>query len=249
MILFPLVGANLKILVRNRQALFWSMVFPLIFVTTFGLLKLDVPSAWVDSNSLSYFDFLLPGFVGMGVMMYSIIGIASTIAVYRERKILKRLLATPLHVSSFFMALVVAYLVLSLVQATVILGAGILIFDGVVSGNFFYIGLLVVLSNIIFLNLGFIVGAYARTAAAASGVGNVITMPMMFLSGLFFPLDLLPAVVADGVQFLPLSPMIEAMRGVTLESVGILGFAKELGILAGWVFVSTAVAVRLFRFG
>jgi ABC-2 type transport system permease protein len=358
--LFALTLANLKMIVRNRQALFWALAFPLIFVVVFGLFNLDgspntailvvdhaqdqvsrglveslstlqnftvnerqdettarkdledgefrylllIPQGLaesvaqqpenpisitllydrssssapiilglvrryvaeankrlvqaptliqlevegVQSRQLNYFDFLLPGFVGMGVMTYAIIGLASTMASYREQKILKRILATPLRVRTFFAAQIAAFLILSVFQSAIILAAGIFIFGANVYGNFLYLFILVILANIVFLNLGFIVGAISKNGRAADGLANAVSMPMMFLSGTFFPIDGLPDVLGALVRYLPLAPMLDAMRGVALEARPIWDFPEELAILGVWILVSSAVAVKIFRF-
>ncbi|MBI4297568.1 MAG: ABC transporter permease [Chloroflexi bacterium] len=356
--LLRLLIANLKMIARDRQALFWALVFPLIFVVVFGLFRLDQPPTlhigivdhaqdslsralvqnlgqigtfdtkeWEDeakarqdvkdgkldyllifpegmaarmtesppatitlvydrtiitsaavvaaiqrfldqvnmnlahapsllaldeqgvqSRQLSYFDFLLPGFVGMGVMTFSIIGVASTMALYREKKILRRILATPLPVRTFFAAHVLAQLFLSLAQAAIILAAGILLFGGTVVGNYLYIALLVLLGNLAFLNLGFLVGAIAKTVNAANGLGNAVTVPMMFFSGVFFPTEELPKVLAVAVRYLPLSPMLKALRGVALEARPFWDFPQELAILGAWIVVTSFLAARFFHF-
>lgn len=369
--LLSLILANIKMIYRNRQALFWALVFPLIFVVVFGLFRLDRPPtitigvvdrsndqlsralidnlagvgqfkiqpeedeatareklrkgdlrylllipdrlaervrgetptnrrpptmptpatasltlAYDQSQSLSgvvvstvrrfldrtnlelasapavltlaeegaisrqvdYFDFILPGFVGMGVMNYAIIAVAVAMTEYRGQKILKRIRATPLNVRTFFTAHIIAFLLLSLVQAAVILAAGILLFGGVVYGNYLWLFLLVLLANIVFLNLGFIVGSVAKNVNAASGLSNAVTIPMMFLSGVFFPKDNLPPFLAKAVEFLPLSPLLDALRGVALEAKPFWAFPSELALLGAWIVVTSVVAVRIFKF-
>ena len=210
---------------------------------------LNLSAQGVQAKDLDYFDFLLPGFVGFGVMTYSIIGLGSVMTTYREQKILKRILATPLRVRTFFASLIMAHLVLALIQTALILAAGMLIFDGDILGNVVYIGILVIMANIVFLSFGFIVGSLAKTVAAASGMGNALALPMMFLSGVFFPTDGLPGFLPTVVEYFPLAPMLEAMRGVALDAKAIWEFPKELAILGGWMVASSAAAIRLFRFG
>ena len=202
----------------------------------------------VRSEDTDYFDFLLPGLVGMGVMNFSIIGLATVLAGYRNKNIFKRILTTPLPVRTFFSGMILAYLALSLIQAAIILTAGVFVLGGSVHGQVFYLGVMVLMGNIVFLNIGFIVGAHVKTVAAASGMGNAVALPMMFLSGTFFPIDDLPGALASVVKFLPLAPMLEAMRGVSLDSKAFWEFPRELAILAGWIAVTSLVAMRLFRF-
>ena len=354
----PLIVANLKMLVRNRQALFWAIAFPLIFVFVFGLFNvgklststiaiidyaqddlsrelvqnlgqieifeieerqdeaearkevedgdlrflliipqglataiannsptsitlvfdegnlisgavirvverfldqvnlslvgaptlLELHPQGILARQLDYFDFLLPGLVGMGVMTFSIIGIATAMALYREQKILKRILATPLRVRTFFAAMVIAYLVVSVVQTAIIFAAGVILFDAHVFGNYLEIGLLIVLGNLIFLSIGFIVGALAKNVQAASGLGNAVALPMMFLSGAFFPTEDLPDILSTIVGYLPLTPLLDALRGVALDAKSFWEFPQEMTLLAVWVVASSLVAVRVFRF-
>ncbi|MBI2918183.1 MAG: ABC transporter permease [Chloroflexi bacterium] len=210
------------------------------------LLKLQpVP---VQARQVKYFDFLLPGFVGMGVMNYAIISMASTLAVWREQKIFKRILATPLSVRSFFIAQVLAQLLLSVVQAVVIILAGVLLFRAHIYGNVAWVFPIVVLGNIIFLNLGFLVATVAKNLNAANGLANVVAMPMMFFSGVFFPTNTLPGVMAEAVRYLPLTPMLNVMRGVVTYAQVPWDWPVELAILVGWVVLTSVAVVRFFRF-
>ena len=169
-------------------------------------------------------------------------------ASYREKKILKRILATPLKVRTFFIAQVLAYLVLALAQAAIILGAGAIIYDVQIAGNIIYIGFLVLIGNLVFLNLGFIVGAYSKSVQAASGLGNVVVLPMLMFSGVFFSQDALPQIIGTVMDYLPLAPMVEAVRGVTLEAKAFWDYPAELAILALWIVGTSVVATRVFRF-
>lgn len=357
----PLLTANLKMMVRDRQALFWAIVFPLIFVVVFGLFRMDqanpvtiavidkaqdpvssvlvenlktvellkldlnmteaqarqslkegktnfvlvipeglaagisagqapaqltviydearvstnqimlgVMQQFIDQANMSlqqarplielkpegiqarrigYFDFLLPGFVGMAVMTSGIFGMATTIAVYRQRKIFKRLLTTPLSVRTFFAAQVASSLILSVVQSSIIIAAGVFLFNGHIYGNLLWLYVLVFLANTIFLNIGFVIGSIARTEQAANGLANVISMPMMFFSGVFFPTESLPGIMAKVVQYLPLTPLLDAMRGVALEAKPFWAYPWELALLGLWIVLTSAVAVRVFKFG
>lgn len=211
--------------------------------------KLELAQQGISAKAHKYFDFLLPGFIGMGVMSYSIIGMAVTIALYRQQKIFKRMLATPLRVRDFFAGRIAAYLILSIVQAVIILAAGVVLFHAHIYGNLGYLFLLVLLGNIVFLNLGFIVGSFSNTAEGASGLGNILSMPMMFFSGVFFPTESLPKVLSVVVQYLPLTPMLNTMRGVLLDGAPIWDYPKDLAILGAWIVVTSIVAVKSFKFG
>ena len=202
----------------------------------------------VKGRGVSYFDFLLPGLVGMGIMNFSITGMASVLTLYRQQKILRRIQATPLRVRTFFTAQILAWLVLSLAQTAIILLAGTVVFGARIYGNVLWVVPLVVLANLTFLNIGFIVGSVAKTVSAASGLGNAVALPMMFLSGVFFPTESLPTVLATVVGYLPLTPMLEAMRGVLLDADPLTAYPAQVGLLALWVVITGVIGVRSFRF-
>ena len=210
--------------------------------------RLELAPEGVSSRSIGYLDFLIPGLAIWGVMNFSVIGIATSMAAYREKRILVRLLATPLKVRVFFAARVLSALVLSVLQAAIILAAGWVFFGVAVEGNLLHIALLVVLGNIIFLNLGFVVGAFSKTVAAASGLGNAVGLPLMFMSGVFFPIENLPTVLRIIVEYLPLAPILEIVRGIILHSDAFWEFPLQLAIISGWIILSAVAAIRTFRF-
>ena len=151
----------------------------------------------VQAQEIEYFDVLLVGLAGMGVMFNSIIVIAVVITSYRSQGILKRIMVTPLAVRYYFAAEVLSRLLLALVQAAIILGVGVFIFGAHIHGNIGWLFLIVALSTPIFLNIGFAIAGLARSAAAASGIGNAVVVPMMFFSGTFFPTSSLPSFLPE----------------------------------------------------
>ncbi len=209
---------------------------------------LVVEAKAVQAKTVDYYDFILPGLVAMGVMNISIVGMGVAVARYREQRILKRILATPLRPIRFLAAQVLARLVLSVVQSALILGVGVFAFGGHVYGNVLWLFVLVVLGNLVFLNLGFAVAGRASTPDAAQGLGQAVALPMMFFSGVFFPVETLPKVVETLVRYLPLTPLLDAMRTVAVDGKSITATGAQLLQVGIWVLVSFWLATRLFRF-
>ncbi|HLF05249.1 MAG TPA: ABC transporter permease [Dehalococcoidia bacterium] len=196
----------------------------------------------------SYFDIVLLGLVGLGTMTHSIISIAVRITAYRNQSIYKRLLVTPLPVWKYFVAEISAHLVLAVVQASIILGLGILAFGAHLPGNLLATLAVVALGSLVFLNIGFIISAWSNTPAAASGMGNAVALPMVFFGGAFFSTASLPWVLPQLVQVLPLTPMLEAARQVAVHGVPLWQTWPQLAVLGGWVAATALVAVKVFRF-
>ena len=195
-----------------------------------------------------YFDVVLLGLVGLGIMTNSIISIAVKISTYRSQSILKRLLVTPLPIWKYFASEIIAHLALALVQAIIILGVGILLFGARLSGDWLGLILVILLGSAVFLNIGFLMSAWANSPSAASGMGNAIALPMVFFAGTFFSTASLPWVLPYIVEVLPLTPMLSAMREISLENASIIEVWPQILTLSGWIIVTGLAAVKFFRF-
>ena len=211
--------------------------------------QVTVASQAVSSRQIEYFDLVLVGLVGMGLMVHSVIALGVKVSTYRNQSIFKRILVTPLPVRNYFASEVMAHLLLAMVQTAVIIAVGVWVFQGNLGDGVWLIFPIAALGNLVFLNLGFIVASFSNSGAAASGMGNAITLPLMFLSGVFWASDSLPGFLPDVVRFLPLTPMLDAMRDVAIYNTSLWATWPELALLAGWIAVTAAVAVRVFRFG
>lgn len=208
----------------------------------------SVSTESVAVTQVRYFDAVLLGLVGLGIMSNSIISIAVKISTYRNQSILKRMLVTPLAIWKYFAAEIVSYLILAVVQAAIILAVGVFAFGAHVPGNWLWLLVLVILGSIIFLNIGFILSAWANTPSAASGMGNAIALPMMFFAGTFFSTASLPWLLPYLAEALPLTPMISAMRAVGIDSASLWQVWPQLAVLGGWVVVTGLAAIKFFRF-
>lgn len=200
------------------------------------------------AQPVSYFDRVLLGLVGMGIMTHSIIAIAVKISNYRNLAILKRMLVTPLAIWKYFASEIIAHLVLALLQAAIILAVGVFIFGATIHGNVLYLVPIILLGSLIFLNLGFIMSAWTKTPSAASGMGNVVALPMMFFAGTFFPIAILPSILPYVAEALPLTPMITGMREVAIGSASLWEVWPQLAALGGWVAATSLLAIKVFRF-
>lgn len=203
----------------------------------------------VSAKTIHYYDWLLPGLVAMGVMQYSLTGIAIAMSSLREQGVLKQLLVTPLRPMKFLAAQIIAYLLLTTAQTGVILVVGMALFHGHVYGNVGWVFFLAFLGNLVFLTLGLAVAAQASNPQAASGIGMIVAMPMMFLSGVFFATDTLPKVLQVTFAYLPLAPLIDALRKVANDGLSIGATGSELLLLTVWLVVAFGLASLTFRFG
>ena len=210
--------------------------------------NLSLKRETVDAPGFDFGAQMLPGLALWGLMSNSVIGVAVALANYREKKILRRIKASPMRARTFFAAQILSFMAISLVQAAMILGFGSLVMGARISGGLLSIGAMVVICNAVFLNLGYIVGAFSKTASAASGLGNLVVLPLALFSGVFIPTDLMPALIADVARWLPLFPMVEALRGIALGAQPLTAFGGELALIAAWLALTALAAVGAFRF-
>ena len=202
----------------------------------------------IEVPEVDYFDEVLMGLIGLGIMTNSIISIAVRVSTFRNQSILKRLLVTPLPIWKYFAGEILAHLVLAAIQVAIFLAVGVFAFGASIHGNVGWIFVIALLGTVVFLNIGFILSAWARSPAAASGLGNLVALPMMFFAGAFFSTATLPWVLPEAARVLPLTPMLEALRDVAIDSAPLWETWPQLGALGIWVGVTALIASRVFRF-
>lgn len=200
-----------------------------------------------NAKDLNYFDFVLAGILGMALMNSSIIGIAVGMSKYREDKILKRITTTPMKTWWFIVGETLSRLVMNFVQISIILLVGRYVFDAHIYGNIFVIFGLALLGAVLFQAIGFVIASFVKTTDAAQGAATALTMPMMFLGGVFFPIDTLPKWLYAGVQYLPIAPLLRMVRGVVLEGVSVFQNPANMAIVSIWIVVALGLSIWKFR--
>ncbi|MBI2874855.1 MAG: ABC transporter permease [Firmicutes bacterium] len=201
----------------------------------------------VSTQNLSMFDFLLPGIMAMTLMQTGLLGVSWVVASYREKLVLKRVLSTPLRASSFMGGLVARFTLVNLLQVAIIFILGTSIFKARVVGSLPVLALLSIIGSLSFLAMGFAVSTFSRTPEAANLLGSVINFPMMFLSGTFWPREMIPAAVQPLINALPLTPLVEAMRGVGASGDPLSDHVGGILYLAAWGAIAFLFSLRYFR--
>jgi ABC-2 type transport system permease protein len=200
----------------------------------------------VESRDLGYIDFLVPGIVGMTIMQLGIFGVAFGFVQLKRTGALRRLFATPTSPSYFLSAQVLSRLIIGLVQVAILFAVGIW-FGLQMFGSYMTLFIVVIIGSAIFLAIGFAIAGWAKNEDQAAPVANLISLPMMFLSGVFFPREAMPDFLAGVTALLPLTYVIEALRAIVNRGADLLSLGPELLGMAVWVVISFVVAVRLFR--
>ncbi|MEX2468388.1 MAG: ABC transporter permease [Pseudohongiellaceae bacterium] len=247
-------STELRVLVDAAQVQQLSLIIPLLeqkllaiereFRSISPMFELTVED--VQARSQRYLDFLLPGLMAFTLMQLAIAGSGFNIVEYRRKGILKRLFVTPIRPRDFIAAIVLARTAIVLIQLTVLILFAVLILDVRILGNFASFYLVVLLGTFVFLNLGFCLGSVARTQQAVMAVGNIVIFPQIFLSGVFYPIESMPAFIQPIATVLPLSFVATGMREIANEGASLLDILPSLIGIAVWFVIGFYLATRLF---
>jgi len=194
-----------------------------------------------------YVDFLVPGLIGMNLMSAGMWGVGYALVDMRIKKLLKRLLATPMRPADFMLALMANRVVSTFLEVGALLGFASLALGVPVRGALASVLAVALLGAMSFAGLGLAVACRARKIETVSGLMNLVMMPMFVGSGVFFSVERFPDSAQAVLRLLPLTALNDALRAVTLEGAGLLSQWPQLVVLAAWGTVSFALGLRLFR--
>lgn len=201
----------------------------------------------VREHGSRYIDFLIPGLLGMNIMGGGMWSIGFSIVESRRKRLLKRLIATPMSRAEYLSSYILTRLVFLVGEAMILVGIAALAFGVPLRGSLVQLGVIAIAASLAFSGLGLLVSSRVRTIEAVSGLMNLVMLPMWVLSGIFFSASNFPGAFQPVIQALPLTAVIDALRANMLQGLGWSALAPELAIIAGWLAVSFALALTLFR--
>lgn len=205
-----------------------------------------IEEASIQATKNRQVDWLVPGILGMSIMQLGLFSSAALVTL-REKKILRRFAVTPLNRSQLVVSQVLFRIVFGLVQATVLLVTGFLLFQVRIQGNLILLYAVILLALMMFLAMGYIIAALAKNEDVVEPLVQVFSMPMMFFSGVFFPIEIMPEFMQPLVRMLPLSYVNSALREIINQGHGLMAIGSDLLVMLVWLVVSLLVAIRLFR--
>jgi ABC-2 type transport system permease protein len=204
-------------------------------------------NAMVHETGARYIDFVVPGLLGMNLMGSAMWGLGFSIVEARQKKLLKRMVASPMPRWQYLMSFLLSRLGLLFIELVAFLGFARLVFGVPFRGSLWELAFLCVLTSVSFSALGLLVASRAKTMEAASGLMNLVMLPMWILSGVFFSATRFPAVIRPVVRALPLTAAIDAMRANMLQGMNLGQVWTQVAILAAWLVLAFAVSVKIFR--
>jgi ABC-2 type transport system permease protein len=231
-----------KLFLRGRQALFLTLAFPVIMILIFG--------AVFDGQNWSgipAIDYLLPGIIGMALMMACMTNNAVSITTDRDKGIYRRLSLTPLKRRTLLTGHVIVRYLVGLASTILLMVIGIAVFKAHVGGNYFLFWLVLTLGALAFVTLGFIISALVKNTQSAQALSMAVLFPLMFLGCCFWPLDVMPSFLRPLCEALPTYRMNTALRVITVEGASFSGIWQDLLVIVGWLVGSSILAVKFFK--
>jgi ABC-2 type transport system permease protein len=206
-----------------------------------------VGNARVIEPGSRYIDFLIPGLIGMNLMSSGMWGIGFVLVELRTRKLIKRLLATPMRRSHFMFSFGLMRAMFLLGELPILIGFAWLVFGVGVRGSIPLLLATATLGSATFAGIGLLCASRAQNTQTANGLINLVQMPMMMCSGVFFSSERFPHAVQPIIKLLPLTALNDAMRAIMIDGAGVTRIALPLVNLAVWGLLSFAFALKLFR--
>lgn len=209
-----------------------------------AFVAVEAPVTAVGSR---YIDWLVPGLLGMNIMGTGMWSISFSIVTSRMRKLLKRLVATPMSRTHYLASHVINRMAFLVLETTILMAFAWVAFGVAIHGSVVALVVVAVLGALTFGAIALLASSRARTIEAVSGLLNVVMVPMWILSGVFFASSNFPEGMQPAIQALPLTALIDALRAVVNEGATLASQWHEMAILAGWATASFGLALKLFR--
>jgi ABC-2 type transport system permease protein len=208
---------------------------------------LSVADDRVTEPGARYIDFLIPGLVGLNLMSSSMWGIGYLIVEMRTKKLVKRMLATPMRRTDFLLSFVLMRALFVLVEVPVLFAFGWLAFGVRIAGSAALLFGLSLLGALTFAGIGLLVASRAENTQTVGGLMNLVMMPMFIGSGVFFATANFPDAMQPYLRAMPLTALNDALRAVANQGAGLRDVMGAVAVLGAWGIVSFAAALKLFR--
>lgn len=200
-----------------------------------------------DTQGLSQFDYTFTGIMGFTLLSLGVFGPSGVFPRLKQRGVLRRYQLTTLKVWQYFVGNVISNAFIAILSAGTMFLTALTVFDLNMRGNYLNLVVVVVLGVLLLFGIGLAIGGWAKNENQAAPLAQIATLPMMFLSGVFFPTFLMPELLQSITKFIPLTPIIDSIRMIITENASLLDLGPQLTVMAVWTVVIYLIAFRVFR--
>jgi ABC-2 type transport system permease protein len=242
--LMKMTWMEAKLFLRDPMSAFFTLVFPLIYLFMYGAISGNQPSPMYGGRGT--IDAAIPCLTAVIISMAGLMSTTMTMATYREKGILRRLGTTPVGPLVVLVAQVIVVFTMTCLGMLLLIAAGVLVYHVRFEGNAFSMLAGFILSSLSFFGLGFILAGSMPTVRSAWVVAMVLLYPMLFLSGAFFSVELLPAVVQKISAFMPLTYVVNLLSGLWVgDAWG--SHLLDVAVLTGMLVLGIVISAKTFR--
>lgn len=207
----------------------------------------SVKQVATTNSGLSNFDYTFSGLLGFSMLSLAIFGLASRIPADKNNGSLRRIRATPFRPSQLIVGTMLYYGFIGALAVLLMIILGVTIFNFDMRGDWLQFALFSIPSFVMLLGFGLLVGGASKNENQSAVLTQIVALPMMFLSGVFFPRFLMPDWLQAITAYIPLSPVIDGIRMITTEAKTVLDLGPELGLIAIWIVIVYLLTIKLFR--
>ena len=198
-------------------------------------------------GNIKYIDFLVPAVLGMTLMMSCMLGMGGSIAGERENGELARLFMTPTSASTVIGGKIVAKLIIELIRALILIFMAIILFNVTIKGGIIQTFIVLTIGALCFVGFGMMLSARVSTQEDYSQISKPFSMPMMFVSGIFYPIETMPWILQKLAYIFPLTYLNDAMRGIMTQGKNLGDVWVDLAVLLGFALVFFILGVKRFN--
>ncbi len=207
---------------------------------------LSVDAQSIQTEEISAAAYFVPSILAMALMQLGVFS-AIPLVEQREKLILKRLGATPLRRWTLVGSNIAMRLLIALVQSILIVGIGAFAFGVTIVGSLLLVAGFIILGAITFISIGYVIASFAKTEESANALTSIVQFPLMFLSGIFFPIDFMPEFLRPVATLMPLTYLGDALRQVMVGGAPFATLTVDALVLATWLIGSFVISARFFR--
>ena len=241
---WKLAWVEIKLYLRQPEAAFFTLVFPMLLLFLFGSIYGNKPNPFFGGRGMV--DVSTPAYLAMIIGSTGLMSIAITVSSHREKGVLRRYRATPLRPAAVLASQVIVHFLMTLFGGILLIASARLVYGLRFEGRSLDVLLGFTLSTLSFFAVGFLLASVAKTARAANILGMVLYFPNLFLSGATIPKQTFPQAVKAVSKFIPLTHVVDLLQGLWIgDSLG--KHLLEIGVLAGLLVVGVAVSAMAFR--
>jgi ABC-2 type transport system permease protein len=198
-------------------------------------------------NNVSRFDYVLAGLLGFSLMSLGIFGVVNGFVSDKKTGAIARLRVTPLKAWQLIVATALNKVIVAFMSVIMMLIVSATIFGFTMKGDWFSFIFVTILSALCMFGIGLGLGGWARSEEQAAPLANLVTFPMMFLSGVFFPVFIMPQFLQTISKFIPLTPIVDSFRLILTEGSTLVDLGPQLAIISAWTILAYVIAGKVFR--